>query len=140
MNLKKLAEAGIIVSGDTSYREKCPLETAEQVSFLAMLRAEFPELAKIATHIRNEGLRSRREGARQKVEGLNTGAPDIVIPCSPPILIELKQRNHTKSSVSDSQIIYLKAAQKLGAFCRIALGAVGAMEAVREWHTLNQSK
>ncbi|AUR86568.1 hypothetical protein NVP1086O_55 [Vibrio phage 1.086.O._10N.222.51.F8] len=134
MNLTKIPKQ-IPVFGDISYRGKCPLETPEQISFLTLLRREFPELAEIAVHIRNEGKRSKRQGQQQKAEGMNTGASDIVIPCEPPILIELKRRDHTLSSTSKEQLKYLINAQKLGAFACYALGAVGAMEAVRVWHT-----
>ncbi len=133
MNLKKIPDT-IPIYGDLDYRGKCPLETAEQVSFLSLLRREFPELAEIAVHIRNEGKRSKRQGVQHKNEGLNTGASDIVIPCNPPILIELKRRDHTLSSTKKSQIDYLVNSQSLGAFACYALGAVGAMKAIRSWH------
>ena len=135
MNLTKIPKQ-IPVFGDLDYRGKCPLETAEQVSFLAMLRSEFPELAAIAVHIRNEGKRTKYQSHKQKQEGLNTGASDIVIPCCPPILIELKQRDHTNSSTTTRQINYLVNSQKQGAFACFALGAIGAMEAVRAWNRL----
>tara|TARA_R110000850_G_scaffold220499_1_gene346202 strand:- start:677 stop:1093 length:417 start_codon:yes stop_codon:yes gene_type:complete len=137
MNLNKIPPQ-IPVFGNTDFRGPCPLETPEQISFLCLLKAEFPELAKIAVHIRNEGKRSKRQGHQQKVEGMNTGASDIMIPCCPPILIELKQRNHTKSSSSAKQLKYLIDSQAHGAFACYALGAIGAIEAVRTWHTTNQ--
>ena len=137
MNLKKLPPE-IPVFGDASYRGDCPLETAEQISFLSMLRKEFPDLAEIAVHIRNEGKRSKRQGAQQKQEGMNTGASDIVIPCCPPMLIELKRRDHTQSSLGAKQLPYLVRSHRLGAFACVALGAIGAMEAVRKWHSINK--
>ena len=105
-----------------------------------MLRKDFPELAEIAVHIRNEGKRTKRQGLQQKQEGLNTGASDILIPCTPSILIELKRRDHTKSSISDKQIKYLVNSKLLGSFSCVALGALGAIEAVRAWHTINHKK
>jgi hypothetical protein len=140
MNLTKLNTHNITVFGDNSYRGDCPFESAEQVSFLAQLRRLYPELAEIAVHIRNEGKRTKRQGHQQKIEGMNTGASDIVIPCSPPILIELKRQDHTLSSISDKQIKYLALSQRQGAFACVALGASGAMEAVRQWHTQNRKK
>ncbi len=134
MNLKKIP-ADIKVFGDTGFRGKCPLEVAEQVSFLALLGLKYPDLAAIAVHIRNEGKRTARQGFNQKQEGMNTGASDIVIPCNPPILIELKRRDHTLCSVSAKQIDYLSKSQEQGAFACLALGAAGAMEAVEQWHT-----
>lgn len=138
MNLKKIPLT-IPVYGDLDFRGKCPLEAAEQVSFMSLLRTEFPELAAIAVHIRNEGKRTKRQGHQQKQEGLNTGASDIVIPCCPPILIELKRRDHTQSSTSQSQLNYLINSHELGAFACYALGAVGAMDAVRVWASHHHS-
>lgn len=135
MNLNKIPPQ-IKVFGDTSFRGDCPKETPEQISFLCLLKSEFPELAKIAVHIRNEGKRTKRQGAQQKLEGMNTGASDIIIPCVPPMLIELKRRDHTKSSSSEKQLKYLIDSEKQGAFACYALGAVGAIEAVREWHSI----
>ena len=137
MNLNKIPPQ-IPVFGDTTFRGACPLETPEQISFLCLLKAEFPELAAIATHIRNEGKRTKRQGVQHKAEGMNTGASDIIIPCNPPILIELKRRDHTKSSSSAKQLKYLVDSHAQGAFTCYALGAVGAIEAVRAWHTINQ--
>lgn len=137
MNLTKIPPQ-IPVFGDTALRGACPLEVAEQISFLCLLKSEFPELAEIAVHIRNEGKRTKRQGAQQKVEGMNTGASDIIIPCVPPMLIELKRRDHTKSSSSDKQLKYLIDSHAQGAFACYALGAIGAIEAVRKWHSINQ--
>ena len=137
MNLTQITKHKIPIYGDLEFRGKCATETADQISFLSLLRREFPDLAKIAVHIRNEGKRTKRQGAQHKMEGMNTGASDIVIPCEPPILIELKRRDHTLSSTSKSQLKYLVNSKKLGAFACYALGAAGAMEAVREWHELH---
>lgn len=136
MNLSKIPPQ-IPVFGNTEYRGDCPLETPEQISFLSLLRAEFPKLAEIAVHIRNEGKRTKRQGHQQKQEGMNTGASDIVIPCCPPMLIELKRRDHTLSSTSAKQLKYLIDSQSHGAFACYALGAIGAIEAVREWHRIH---
>ena len=137
MNLNKIPQQ-IPVFGDTAFRGDCPKETPEQISFLCLLKAEFPELAEIAVHIRNEGKRTKRQGAQQKMEGMNTGASDIMIPCLPPMLIELKRRDHTKSSSSEKQLKYLVDSEAQGAFSCYALGAIGAMEAVKQWHSTNQ--
>ena len=136
MNLTKIPPQ-IPVFGDTTFRGACPVESAEQISFLCLLKVEFPELAEIAAHVRNEGKRTKRQGHQQKQEGMNTGASDIIIPCVPPMLIELKRRDHTKSSSSDEQLKYLIDGKAQGAFACYALGAAGAIEAVREWHSKN---
>ena len=96
---------------------------AEAVSFFCRLRVEFPELAKVATHIRNEGKRTKRQGHQHQQEGMNTGASDVIIPVCPPIVMEMKRRDHTLSSISKEQVDYLVAAASGGAFTGVALGA-----------------
>jgi hypothetical protein len=133
MNLKQINSAGVPLYGNPDWRGKCPLEAAEAVSFFCQLRAEFPELAKVATHIRNEGKRTKRQGYQHQQEGMNTGASDVIIPVCPPIVMEMKRRDHTLSSISKDQVEYLVASHELGAFHGVALGASGAMEMVRAW-------
>ena len=133
MNIKQVHGAGLVVYGDPDWRGKCPLESAEAVSFFCLLRAEFPELAKVATHIRNEGKRTKRQGHQHQQEGMNTGASDVIIPVCPPIVMEMKRRDHTLSSISKEQVDYLVAAASGGAFTGVALGAAGAMEMVMAW-------
>ena len=58
MNLNKIPPQ-IKVYGDTAFRGDCPKETPEQISFLCLLKSEFPEFAKIAVHIKNEGKRNQ---------------------------------------------------------------------------------
>jgi hypothetical protein len=137
MNLKQIPDY-IPVFGDTNYRGDCAMETAELIGFFELLKKEFPSLHSIATHIRNEGKRSKFQGYKQQQEGMNTGASDIIIPCCPPIVIELKRRDHTKSRIEGNQVAYLSSSHVYGAFACVALGAVGAIEAVRAWHTANR--
>lgn len=137
MNLKQIPNY-IPIFGDVNYRGECATETAELIGFFRLLSIEHPSLAAIATHIRNEGKRSKFQGYKQQQEGMNTGASDIIIPCSPPIVIELKRRDHTLSTISAKQVSYLSSAHVIGAYAVVALGAVGAMEAVKTWHTANK--
>lgn len=134
MNLTALSKHAIPLYGDPEHRDhRCPLEAAEAVSFFCQLRAEFPELAKVATHIRNEGKRTKRQGYQHQQEGMNTGASDVIIPVCPPIVMEMKRRDHTLSSISREQVEYLVASHELGSFHGVALGAAGAMAMVRAW-------
>ena len=129
MNLKKLNSIEIV--GDISYRGDCPSENAEQVTFFNWIRKEYPTtLGLIAIHPRNEGKRTYGQANWQKAEGMNTGAADIVIPCSPPIVIELKRRDHTKSTISKEQIEFLEACQSMGGKVCVALGWEAAKEFV----------
>lgn len=131
--IKEAAELGIKVFGDVNYRGPCPHEMAEQLSFLGLLEQYYPEYACVAVHIANEGKRSKRKGQQMKMEGMKKGACDIFIPCKPPLLIELKRRDPTKSRISIDQIKYILNAKKIGANACVAIGAVGAFEAVKHY-------
>ena len=126
--------ADIPVYGDITFRGDCPSESLEAVTFFAKLRREHPDTqGLIATHIRNEGLLTFHQAARQKSEGMTKGAPDIIIPASVAFICELKRQDHTKSKWQDGQQEYLLEAQKQGAFVCVALGYVGAYKAFNYW-------
>ena len=123
------------VYGDTDYRnKKCPVESAEQITFFNELRRLYPDsYGLIALHPRNEGKRTQNQVMRQKAEGMTAGAADIVIPGSPAFVCELKRQDHTQSHWEDGQQEYLKAAQDAGAFVCVALGYKAAIEAFNVW-------
>ena len=114
----------IRVVGDQSYRNKdCPREEAEQITFFAELRKRHHLLWSIAIHPKNEGRRTAQQANRDRATGsLNKGASDVIIPCSPPIIIEMKRQDHTASSWEEGQQEYLAHAQTLGARVCVALG------------------
>lgn len=131
----------IKVYGDTSWRGRCALETAEATTFFAHIRLRYPRtLARIATHIRNESRRSMPQARRHKAEGMVKGAADIIIPGNPSFVCELKRRDHTKCRISPEQLAYLDAAQAQGAFACVALGHAAALDAVSDWLALCDSK
>lgn len=124
----------INVVGNTAYRGNCPSETLEQVTFFSRLRREYPDTYGItAIHPRNEGIRTHMRAATEKSEGMSTGASDIVIPGSPTFVCELKRRDHTKSTISDEQLRYLRASKATGAHACIALGVDAAWEEFLRW-------
>ena len=126
----------IPVFGNKEFRGDCPSESAEAVTFFAKLRREHPTTyGLIATHIRNEGLRTFYQATKQKSEGMVKGAPDIIIPAAIAFVCELKRQDHTRSKWQDGQQEYLLEAQKQGAFVCIGLGYVGAYEAFNFWIT-----
>ncbi len=121
------------VAGDPSYRGECPSETMEQITLVNRLRREYPDtLGRLVIHVKNEGKRTARQADMDKAQGMTPGASDILIVCSPAIVIELKRRDHTKSKWQPGQIDYLEAAHKQGSFACVALGADAAMEFIRE--------
>ena len=122
------------VFGDLDYRnKKCPVESAEQITFFNTLRREYPELGKIAIHPRNEGKRTIQQTQRHKAEGMTTGASDIIIPGCPAFVCEMKRQDHTLCSWEDDQLTYLETAKNNGAFVCVALGHEAAMEALKLW-------
>ena len=122
------------VYGDQKYRnKKCPVESAEQITFFNTLRRDYPELAIIAIHPRNEGKRTAQQTQRQKAEGLTPGASDIIIPTLRPFVCELKRQDHTLCHWEPEQLEYLETSKKHGAFVCVALGYQAALEAIKEW-------
>lgn len=117
----------IPIYGDTTYRGECPKESAEQITFINTIRVRYPDTwGKIATHVRNEGKKTAQQIKREKMEGMVTGASDIVIGS---FWCELKRQDHTKSKISDEQVEFLETQIELGFFGCIALGWEGALEA-----------
>ena len=124
----------IPIWGNVEYRGACPKETLEQVTFFGRLRRAHPtSYGLLALHPRNEGKRTHLQVAKEKSEGMTTGATDIVIPASPAFVCELKRRDHTLSKLADEQLEYLRAAKAAGAYACIALGVDAAWEAFEDW-------
>lgn len=129
----------IPVYGDQKWRGKCPIEAAEQVTFFNRLRSEYPDTyGRIALHPRNEGKRHHTQTAKQKAEGMATGASDVVIPGAPAFVCELKRRDHTKCTWQGGQQEYLRASQDAGAFACVALGWEAAWQAFGDWLALQK--
>jgi len=123
----------IHVEGDLTFRGECPTEAAEQITFFSAIKLTHPKLAKIAVHIRNEGQRNHQQTSRYKSEGMNVGASDIIIPCNPTIVIELKRRDHTKCRLSTDQEQYLIDCQAMGSKTCIALGWEAAINFINKY-------
>lgn len=125
------------VYGDIAFRGKCPKEDVEQVSFFNRLRSEYPaSWGLLALHPRNEGLKQGGQFStviKHKAEGMTAGAADIIIPARVAFVCEMKRRDHTLSAWQDGQEDYLLAAIDAGAFACVALGALGAWEALQDW-------
>lgn len=124
----------IRIYGDLTYRnKKCPREVVEQVTFFNTLKSKYPRLASVALHPRNEGKRSGIITELYKMEGMNTGAPDVIIPALVPFVCEIKRQDHTMSKWQKGQQDYLLQAEQLGCFACVALGYKNAWIALVEW-------
>jgi hypothetical protein len=128
------------VFGDVDFRGKCAAESVEQVTFFNRIRSQYPDTwGALAIHARNEQqLRGGQFGsmAKQKAEGMVSGASDIIIPGQVTFVCELKRRDRIKSAWQDGQVSYLTAAHQAGAFACVALGCDAAWEAFEQWRKL----
>lgn len=139
MNLKSIPES-IPVFGDITWRGECSHEVPAMIGGMQLIRDEFPHFDGIMVHIRNEDDGGARKGQKLNQEGREKGAADVAIMCCPPIVMEVKRRDHTKSKIHGKQITFLIKSQEQGAFSCVAVGSVGMLEAVRAWHTLHGKK
>lgn len=122
------------VYGNPAFRGDCPSESADQITAFGMIKERWPELHRIAIHPKNEGKRSYGQvHYERQMGGINTGASDIIIPTCPPLIIEMKRSDHTKSRWQPGQLDYLKACQDLGSFVCVALGWRGVVESVEHY-------
>jgi len=104
------------------------------VTFFARLRRLHPTTyGLLALHPRNEGRRTHLQVAKEKSEGMTTGATDIIIPGRSTFVCELKRRDHTKSKIAKEQLAFMMAAQEAGCYVCIALGVDAAWEAFESW-------
>lgn len=134
----------IPIYGDSEYRGECPIESAEQITFVNTIRREYPDTYGLTlVHNKNEGKRKGKQFdqlKKDKLMGFSTGSPDIQIPGSPSLCMELKRRDHTLCKISKEQVDYLLAAKEQGAFISVAFGYDGAMQAFNEWIQTNKNK
>ena len=120
--------------GNPSYRGKCPTERSEQVTCFNWLRAQYPNSWGIlAFHPKLDGKKGYSQINSEKMEGVKSGVPDIVIPAKVTGLFEIKRKDVTQSKWQPNQQPYLLAAQGQGAFVCVCLGHEAFMEAVRSW-------
>jgi len=86
------------------------IEDDEQAALFDWLQIMHPLLFKMAFAIPNGGMRSAREGARLKMQGVKSGVPDLFIAISTDeyhgLFIEMKKpivKGEAKARISDSQ-------------------------------------
>lgn len=118
--------------GDHAYRGDCPKEDAELITAVNWLRRTYPDtLGALTVHIENEGKRTAAQAAMAKAKGLKTGAVDLLVLVTPPMVLEIKRADITKSRWQPGQQEFMLAAQQHGAFVGLCLGAEGVKEAVQ---------
>lgn len=120
---------GFPIWGDTSFRGDCPLEGAELITLINHMSIHYPDLPIL--HIKNEGRRTYRQSVFERSIGaLHKGACDIIVLANPTICIELKRLDHTKSTISKEQILFLRKCIKQGCIAGVALGHQAAIQTI----------
>jgi hypothetical protein len=108
---------------------KPPSEHEEQKTLIAWL--DFKKIAYFA--VPNEGLRTQRNGARLKAQGMVAGAPDIVLvdltSAEVPVAIEMKTK---KGRLTDSQRNMHDIMRRAGWHVIVAYGAEDAVDQLRK--------
>lgn len=129
----------IPVFGDSSFRGDCPKEDTDQVNFVAWLRYNYPERAKMMVHVKTEGKRTWGQiNYEKKMGGIPSGFSDLFIIGNPNFCVELKRKDHTKSKWQKGQESFLLNSKEAGCFIGVALGFEGAKEAFIKWLDINQ--
>lgn len=124
----------LTVYGNANYRGPCATESAEQITLFSQIRRLHPYLAPIVFHPRMEGDRTKGQADWQKADGsIVAGVADVIGVGHPMLVLELKRRDHTKSTWQKGQVEFLQASHKRGAFTCLALGYEAALAAVRDW-------
>lgn len=130
----------IKIFGDTKFRGKCPKESVEQITFVNLVRNNYPEYGNVLVHPENEGKLINGQFSainKQRAMGLTKGAADIIIPAKVPFVCEMKRIDSSRSKPTQEQIKYLEIVDKLGAFACICYGHIAAMKAFKKWLTIN---
>lgn len=136
MNIPELKNAGIMVYGDTGYRNpECPLEDAELITFMNWLAREYPQFP--AIHIKNEkkreGKQFRELAAERKKHSIVKGWVDITVAGFPTLFIEMKRTDHTLCTVDRDQVLFLQRAADVDCWAVVALGYKAAQTVFLEW-------
>ena len=136
MNIPELQSAGIMIYGDTGYRNKmCPLEDAELITFMNWLAREYPQFP--AIHIKNEKKRQGKDfvelAGERKKHSIVKGWVDITIAGFPTLFIEMKRLDHTLCTVDKEQITFMRRAGDVDCWAVVALGYVAAQQVFMEW-------
>lgn len=123
-------DSWLLVFGDLHFRGDCFEEEKEQIIFFDWLKLNHADYARLLIHPKIEGKRSFFMQMKDRKTGaMNKGVSDIVIPCSPAFICEIKRKNHIKSKWQDGQKEFLSMAKNKGSFVCVALGADAAKEA-----------
>lgn len=120
--------------GDEDFRGVCPKEDAELITAINWIRRTYPDtLGALTVHVENEGKRTKAQAQMAKAKGMMAGTVDILVLTTPPICMEMKRRDCSKSRWQKGQLEFLEAAKNHGAFVGVCLGADGFKLAIQKY-------
>lgn len=120
--------------GDLNFRGDCPKEDYVLSSVISRIRKDYPSsYGLVAFHVKNESKRTTGQINIDKMKGLTKGVSDVIIIGNPTLCLEIKRQDPTKSKFETGQLEFLEQAQKQGAFCCVAFGYQGALDAFHHW-------
>lgn len=131
-----LIDKRIRVYGDLSYRGACPTEDAESQTFVNQLRKRYPFI--IFTHIKNEGKRTKAQADFDRSMGMQEGMPDFILMGNPPLPLEMKRQDSTKSRFQPNQEKILLALIEQGCPSCVCFGWQAGMEAIKDWLSIKK--
>ena len=118
---------GLQVFGDATYRGECPLEEAEQATFVSQFAKAFPHVRMFA--IPNGGFRHKATAVKLQITGTSKGVPDLYIPAWK-CWIEMKRTKGGR--VSEEQKSWHEYLAGIGDTVLVTKGWEEAMKQVRE--------
>ena len=121
----------IRIYGNTEHRDGIRNENAQSQTFGNQVRKRYPDL--LIMHIKNEGKKTKAQADFDRSRGMLTGASDFIILGNPTFCLEMKNTDHTQSTISKQQIEFLVNASEQGCFACVALGWEAALSAVEDW-------
>lgn len=114
------------------FPKKAPSESTEQITFFNQLRKHYPEIAKGAFHVKNEGKKTYATAMKDKAEGLLSGVVDIIIMGETMLYIEMKKVSK-RAKATSSQVEFLNLASDLGHDAYLCYGWEMAWVALETW-------
>ena len=137
IDVEDIKSKGILVFGDPSIRGKTPLENLVAQTLVNQTRKRYPHI--VFMHIKNEGKKTPEQVEFDKTMGQVKGASDFLFVGYPCMALELKQANPTNSKIATEQIEFLQRVIASGGIGALALGSLGAIEAL-EYFISKQKK
>ena len=113
---------------------KCPTQNEEVTNFFENLAIDYPQLRKMAIHIKKKNKNIFIPTYREKIEAIHEGFANIIILGKITFVCKLKSRSiKTKLTIAEKE--FLSLSNHAGAFSCLAYGYQAALQAVKDWNS-----